>query len=49
MIVLNVVATSLFLVPALATGLLTYRKEVKLVASFVAIIFGVFFIFQIHI
>jgi len=43
------VATSLFLIPALATGLFTYRKEVKLVASFVAIIFGIFFIFQIHI
>ena len=42
------VTTSLFLVPALATGFLKYRKELKLVASFVSIIFGIFFIFQIR-
>ena len=43
------ITTSLFLIPALATGLLKYRKELKVVASFVSIIFGIFFILQIRI
>jgi uncharacterized protein YqhQ len=38
--------TSIFLIPAFVTGLAKYKKELKLIASFVSIIFGVIFLFM---
>jgi len=37
--------TSLFLIPGFITGLAKYKKELKLIAAFVSIIFGIIFLF----
>jgi sulfite exporter TauE/SafE len=36
--------TSIFLIPGFFTGLIKYKKELKIIASFVSIIFGLFFL-----
>ena len=38
------ITTSLFLIPSLSTGFLKYKKELKIIASFVSIIFGFSFL-----
>lgn len=39
------ITTSLFLIPVLTTGFLKYKKELRLIASITAVIFGLVFLF----
>lgn len=40
------ISTSIFMVPGLGTGLLKFKKELKIIASITSLLFGLFFFFN---